>query len=391
MFQKKLIPIFFIVCVDVLALTIVLPLLPFYAEKYGASPIVVSLIVTSFAICQLFSSPLLGRLSDQYGRKRLLVISQIGTFIGFLVLGFAQSLWMIFLGRIIDGITSGNLSIAHALISDLTEPHERAKSFALIGIAFGLGFLVGPAITGLLTGWGYHYPILAAAGLSFISIFMTVFMLPKDGSTRHQSERLSPKLALAYFSKKPVNSLLIEFLIFAFAFSIFLSGFALFAERRFGFGAREVAYVFAYTGLLGIIFQGGMVGRLVDKFGEKRLIIAGFLISGSGYLMLGASHRLSFLAVGLTFFTLGHSIIRPSVTSLISRQSGKDEQGIVLGLTQSLNSLSAIIAPMIGGVMIEYGFLTVWAMSSGFIMILGGLLATLWNRNITLAQPSPVG
>src|SRR5438034_7671866 len=176
--SSPLLSIFLIVLVDVLGLTIILPLLPFYAESLGATPSTVGLLVSAYAICQLLAGPPLGQLSDRVGRRPVLLVSQIGTFIGFLMLAFAHSLWLVFLARIIDGLTAGNLTVAQAYISDVTEPQNRAKAFGLIGVAFSLGFLVGPGVSGYLAQYGNHYPILAAAGLSFTSIMATTFLLP---------------------------------------------------------------------------------------------------------------------------------------------------------------------------------------------------------------------
>src|SRR5271169_5526267 len=177
---SPLLAIFLIVAVDILGLTIMIPLLPFYAEKLGASPTQVGLLIGVYAACQLVSGPLLGRLSDFTGRKPLLLVSQVGTLIGFLILAFAPSLWVVFIARVIDGATAGNLSLAQAYISDVTRPEERAKSFGVIGIAFGMGFLIGPAISGFLSTYGYQYPIFAAAALSATSILATYFLLPED-------------------------------------------------------------------------------------------------------------------------------------------------------------------------------------------------------------------
>src|SRR6478672_7131496 len=176
--SSPLLSIFLIVLVDVLGLTIILPLLPFYAESMGATPRIVGLLVSAYAICQLIAGPPLGHLSDRVGRRPVLLVSQIGTCIGFLILGFAHTLWVVFLARIIDGLTAGNLTVAQAYIADVTEPENRAKSFGIIGIAFGLGFLVGPALSGYLAQFSKTYPILLAACLSFTSIMCTYFLLP---------------------------------------------------------------------------------------------------------------------------------------------------------------------------------------------------------------------
>src|SRR6059058_1348652 len=176
--KSPLFSIFLIVLVDVMGLTIILPLLPFYAESFGATPAVVGLIVATYAFCQLIAGPPLGHLSDRVGRRPVLLVSQMGTFAGFLILASARALWMVFLARIIDGLTAGNLTVAQAYISDVTTPENRAKSFGMIGIAFGLGFLIGPAFSGYLAQFSHVYPILAAAGLSFTSIMCTYFLLP---------------------------------------------------------------------------------------------------------------------------------------------------------------------------------------------------------------------
>src|SRR6266567_3861103 len=177
--RSPLLPIFLIVSVDVLGLTLILPLLPFYAERLGANPTVVGLLVSTYAVCQLVAGPMLGRMSDHMGRRPLLLVSQAGTFIGFLILAFANSLWLVFLSRVIDGLTAGNLSLAQAYISDVTKPENRARSFGVIGIAFGIGFLVGPGVSGFLSQYGYAYPILAAAFLSASSVVCTATLLPK--------------------------------------------------------------------------------------------------------------------------------------------------------------------------------------------------------------------
>jgi len=367
--------------VDVLGLTIILPLLPFYAEHFGASPATVGLLVSTYAFFQLLSGPILGRLSDRMGRRPLLLVSQIGTFLGFLLLAASNRLWMVFLSRIIDGSTAGNLSLAQAYIADVTRPEERAKSFALIGIAFGMGFLVGPGISGYLSQFGYQYPILVAAGLSLTSIVCTYFLLPS--STPHHEEGEPKRFTildwsnyLRYFRMPHVSSLLWQFLAFAFTFSAFMSGFALFAERRFtwnghAFGAKEVGYVFAYVGFLGILLQGGLIGRLVKKFGEARLIRAGFLVAAVGLAALAFTHTVPALLVFAALASAGTGVLRPALTSLLTQTTPRAEQGTVLGLTQSLNSLSQIIAPFFAGMLIDHQLLAGWALLAAATAALG--------------------
>ncbi len=392
--KKVLLPIFLIVAVDVLGMTIVLPLLPFYAEHFGATPQLVGLLVTTYALCQLIAGPLLGRLSDRHGRKPWLIVSQIGTFIGFLILGGAKSLAWLFFSRFLDGITAGNLSLAQAYISDVTEPEDRAKSFGVIGIAFGLGFLIGPALSGFLAQYDYSYPAWAAAGLSFTSILCTWALLPEaapaadDGAGGPGGKRLSLLdwgAYAQYFRRPELAGLLAQFFLFCLMFSMFISGFALFAERRFAFGAREVGYLYAYSGLLGVVIQGGLLGRLVKRFGEKALARAGFASAAVGLTGLAfASPLLGLLAV-FSATAFGTGVLRPSLTSLITRTVDRREQGVVLGLTQSLNSTASIVSPLVAGFLIGRGDLAAWALIAAATSALGFVL----TARAVAATPAP--
>jgi DHA1 family tetracycline resistance protein-like MFS transporter len=380
--RSPLLPIFLIVSVDVLGLTLILPLLPFYAERLGASPTVVGLLVSTYAVCQLVAGPMLGRMSDHVGRRPLLLVSQVGTFIGFLILAFASSLWLVFLSRVIDGLTAGNLSLAQAYISDVTKPEERAKSFALIGIAFGMGFLVGPGISGYLSTFSYQLPIFAAAGLSLTSILCTYFLLPSQ-PPHEGAERKLTILAwgryVEFFKRPELARLLWQFFAFVFAFALFMSGFPLFAERRFQwhghwFGPREVGFVYAYIGFLGIILQGGLIGRLVKTFGEAKLVRASFLCSAAGLAVLGFTYSIPLLLVTAALAGIGSGGLRPALTSLITQKADRNEQGAVLGLTQSLMSVAQIGAPFLAGVLINRHWLEAWALVGAVVSALGLVL-----------------
>lgn len=377
---KALIPIFLVVVVDVLGMTIILPLLPFYAEHLGASPTTVGLLVSTFAFCQLFGGPVLGRMSDRIGRRPLLLVSQAGTLIGFIILAYANSLFLVFLSRVIDGFTAGNISLAQAYITDVTRPEERTKAFAFIGIAFGLGFLIGPAVSGFLSQFGYVYPIFAAIVLASASIATTYFLLPRKEPAR---SRESSKLSvldwgnyLRYFRQPGLGLLLCQFFAFLFAFALFMSGFPLFAERRYlwegrPFGPKEVGYVYAFIGVLGIIMQGGLVGRMSRRWGDWPLVRGSFFFSAIVFAAMGLTFdvpSLLWVSAGITFAT---GSIRPALTSLITRLSPQEEQGSVLGLTQSLQSVAQIVAPFIGGLMIEHGLLKIWAATAGLSCLIG--------------------
>ena len=396
--RSPLLPIFLIVLVDILGLTIILPLLPFYAEHFGASAQTATLLISTYAVCQLIAGPLLGRMSDRTGRKPLLLVSQLGTFVGFLILANAWALWVLFLSRIIDGLTAGNLSLAQAYIADVTAPKERTKAFAVIGIAFGIGFLIGPAASGYLSQFGYQWPIYLAAALSLTSIICTATLLPKVPPHPEGEEQIVPGSAteaepvapggkrlsilawdqyLQYFRRPGLGSLLWQFFAFCCCFSMFTSGFALFAEHReqLHFGVKQVGYVFAYAGFLGIILQGGLIGRLAKRFGDAALVSAGFLGAAIGYYVLSASYGVPVLLVAATISSVGTGLLRPALTSLITQQVSRYEQGTVLGLNQSLMAVAQIAAPALAGFLINRGWLSVWAATAATLAVVGLLMS----------------
>jgi DHA1 family tetracycline resistance protein-like MFS transporter len=389
--SRRLLPIFLIVLVDIFGLTLIIPLLSIYAEKFDASALQATLLVSVFAVCQLFSGPLLGQISDRVGRKPLLIVSQIGTLIGFVILAKATALWMLYLSRIIDGSTAGNISLAQAYISDNTAPKDRAKSFAVIGIAFGVGFFLGPFLTGYLVHYGFTAPIWAAAGLSATSILCTTFLLPGGPPPKKQHDPgdlpggkrlgvLSWGAYAQYFKRPVLAGLLVQFFFYVFCFSTFTSGFALFAERTFhwqghAFGPREIGFLFGYVGFLGIILQGGLIGRLVKRFGEPALVHVGFATLVVSYLALGLIHGIGWLVVVSTISSFGNGVLRPTLSSLVSQNAGAHEQGVVIGLNQSLSSVASIFAPIVAGFFIDRSMLMSWAWVAAVAALLGLLLA----------------
>jgi DHA1 family tetracycline resistance protein-like MFS transporter len=377
--RSSLLPIFLIVLVDVLGLTIVLPLLPVYGEHFGASALVAALLVPVYSACQLFSGPVLGNLSDRIGRRRVLLLSQAGTFVGFLMIAGAHALWMIFAGRILDGLTAGNLSVAQAYIADNTEPKHRTRAFALIGIAFGIGFLLGPAVTAFLSRLGMSVPLYCAAGLSLTSMICTFTLLPADATDKARVAAAPSadlpagrRLGLLdwgryvdYFRRPVLGGVLAEFFFYQMAFSMFISGFALFAERRFTwqqhpFTPHEIGLLYAFSGLLGIIVQGGLIGRAVRVFKEPRLVAMGLWTMAAGYALLGYVEPLGPLLVAVALSSLGNSVLRPSLTSIVTQVVPDAERGVALGLMQSLASMASISAAPISGWLIDHQHLTSW-------------------------------
>jgi MFS family permease len=398
--RVSLLPVFLIVLVDVFGMALVIPLLAIYAETLQATPLQATLLISVYAGCQLVSGPLIGHMSDRVGRKPMLLISQVGTCIGFLVMAGAQSLWVLYLARVLDGATAGNLSLAQAYISDHTEPAERAKSFGLVGIAFGVGFFIGPSLTGFLAAhYGMTTPIYLAAGMSALSIVCTATLL-KGGRAEHAFEDRGSvfdwRTYAKYFARPGLRERLLQFVFFITSFAIFMSGFALFAERRFTydgrpFGPREIGYVFGVVGFLGIILQGGVIGRLVKRFGEPALVSAGFVSLAVGYFGLGVTLSPVLLVITGLLAAFGNSVLRPVLTSLITQHAGRHEQGMVLGITQALMSIASIAAPVASGLLIQHGMLATWAWAAAALACVGIMLSRQGWAEYSQASANPVG
>jgi DHA1 family tetracycline resistance protein-like MFS transporter len=359
--RSPLLVIFITVFIDLIGFGIVIPVLPFYVEgtKFNASPRAVGLLFASYSVMQLVFTPILGRLSDKYGRRPILFISLLGTSLGFLILGFATTVWMLFAGRIIDGITGGNISTAQAYIADITTPENRAKGMGMVGAAFGLGFIFGPAIGGILSRWGIGVPFFFAAGLAFANAILLYFALPETVTPDHPA-RVSAatgrwsQLALALKQSRFALILSIYFLSIV-AFSIMTASFALFTMFRFGYDAHDTGWLFVFVGIIGAIIQGGLIGRLVKRFGEMSLIVAGvFLFAASLFVipLIGPQTGLATLLLVGGTFAVGNSLSGPALMGLASKSAGRGEQGGVLGVTQSVASLARTIGPLISSALI---------------------------------------
>jgi DHA1 family tetracycline resistance protein-like MFS transporter len=360
--RSPLLVIFITVFIDLIGFGIVIPVLPFYAEgtRFNASPREVGLLFAAYSVMQLIFTPILGRLSDKYGRRPVLFLSLIGTGLGFLIMGFATTLWMLFAGRILDGITGGNISTAQAYISDVTTPQERAKGMGMLGAAFGLGFIFGPAIGGILSRYGISVPFFFAAALAFANAILLYFTLPEtvtpDHPARTQAAQNGWLQMFTAFRQTRLAFLLVIYFLFIVAFSMMTTTYALFTMYRFGYDAQHNGYLFALVGTIAVVVQGLLIGRLVRRYGEMILIIAGSLMFA---LSLAATPFVAPQTGGLfalllitTFFALGNSLSGPALTSLTSKSVGRGEQGGVLGVTQSAASLARALGPALGAFLI---------------------------------------
>lgn len=341
--------VFLIVFIDLVGFGIVIPILPLYAEEYGPSPLVFGLLMASFSIMQFIFAPILGRLSDRVGRRPVLLVSLVGSAVGYVLFGLAGSLGMLFASRIIDGISGGNISTAHAVISDITGPEDRARGMGLIGAAFGLGFIFGPAIGALLVTVAPWMPGIAAAVASTIAFLLVLTRLPETLDTsakvRVRKHPLDPRGLVRTMSDPLMGLCMLMGFCTIFAFANFETTFAQFAKLRFGFDISTIAWLFVYAGVLGAVVQGGLIGKLSRQFGEARLIIGGTLLSCLALGCLpyapGAGPLLAILAV----LALGQGVAHPSLSALTSKLATADEMGGVMGVFQGMASLARIAGP----------------------------------------------
>lgn len=393
--RSPLVVIFTTVFIDLLGFGIVIPVLPYYAEgtQFNGTPRTVGLLFASYSVMQLIFSPVLGRLSDKHGRRPVLLISIIGTGIGFLILGFATTLWMLFLGRILDGISGGNISTAQAYIADITTKEDRARGMGLLGAAFGLGFIFGPALGGILSRWGIHVPFLFAAGLCFANALLLYFTLPETVTPDHPA-RVSAAGGRGF--SQLINSLkqprlgfvLTIYFLFIVAFSIMTTSFSLYTMFRFGYDAQHNGYLFAYVGIIAVIIQGGLIGKLVRRFGELRLVIVGALLFAVSLLAVPfvgpQTGGLLGLMIGGGVFSLGNSLSTPALTSLASKSVGPAEQGSVLGVLQSAGSLARAVGPSIAALLIHSAGAHLGADGLPHHMSDRSLLVTFWTGGLIM-------
>jgi MFS family permease len=343
--------VFLTIFIDLLGFGIVIPLLPLYAEKYRPSALEFGLLMSSYSAMQFLFAPLLGRLSDRFGRRPVLLVSLFGTVLGYLLFAFARSLPLLFASRLLDGATGGNIGTAQAIIADTTGPEERARGMGLVGMAFALGFIFGPAIAGFTVGLGESAPGLAAAALSFTAFVWAFLKLPETRPAAGGGERVSVLsfTALARAFRRPeIGALMLLSLVTTTAFATFEATFAQFVSLRLGAGASTVAWFFVFVGMCSALVQGVFVRRLVARYGEARLVVAGALLLIAGYVGLKAADSALVLLPVIAALAFGLGITTPTLSSLVSRRSAAAEQGEILGAYQSMGSLGRVVGPFGG-------------------------------------------
>jgi len=357
--NKRLFSIILVVFIDLLGFSLILPLLPYYAKTFNANQTTTGLLIASYALMQLIGAPILGRLSDRYGRRPILLLSVFGTFIGFMLLGFANSLWMLFASRILDGLTGGNLSVAQAYISDVTDEKSRSKGLGMIGAAFGLGFIFGPLTGGLLSQWGYAVPAYAAAAISLINLVLIYAWLPESLSAEKRSNMTEKKAAvtmnalLVAFQRPFTGSILITRFFFGLAFAILQTIFSLYTLVKFNLSPRDTGFALTYVGVLSVIVQGFLVGRLTNRYREDILIT--FCVGLMTVSLLGwaLAPSVLWLYIIMTPMAFSGGLLNTLLSSTLTKAVAPQEIGGILGLSTAVESSTRIIAPILGGVLLQ--------------------------------------
>jgi multidrug resistance protein len=394
--------IFLTIFIDMVGFGIVIPVLPLYAEHFGASAVQNGLLVAAFSFAQFFASPVWGKISDRVGRKPVLFVSLLGTAIGFVFMGLAGELWVLFAARLLAGFCGGNIGTAQAYIADITTREERAKAMGLIGAAFGLGFVFGPAIGGIVGArYGFAAPMYVAAALSLISAILVWRVLPESlpperrgiGAKEsifavfdHADARIYQVVTSVYF-----------FIIAGFSMMTFV--FALFIYHRFDMDAAATGKILAMVGLIGVVIQGGLIGRLVKAFGEIRLAITGGIILAGSLCLLPLTSTLAGLLWASAGVAIGNSLLTPTLTGLASRSVDQDWQGRALGLFQSAGSLARWIGPAAAGFLLaldvgkpieSYARTPLWT-GAVLVFIATALMLLIPARRVQPSEPVTAG
>lgn len=372
------------VALDLIGFGIVVPILGVYAERYGASGVTVGWLFATYSLAQMVFSPLLGRLSDHVGRKPVIVISLIGTAVGSLITGAAGALWVLFLGRAIDGASGGSLSVAQAAVTDIAPEAQRPGLIGMLGAAFGVGFVLGPAIGGLASLGGPHVPFYVAAVLAGINAVAAMIRLPETRRPDNRAESRHWSVPQSFVLRRMA---MIGFLT-TFGFVAFEATFSLFGKREFGLTEGSVSLVFLGIGVVLVIVQGGVYGRAVARRGVGTLYLAGLVAVVAGLAIVSGSRHWGVLVVGLIVLAGGQGVVSPSITELVTEASPADRRGQALGFQQSATAIARVVAPPLAGLAFDHAGDWTPIASGAAITALATLLVVVWRLHLPL-RPAP--
>jgi DHA1 family tetracycline resistance protein-like MFS transporter len=388
-FDKRLYIIFLISFTEVLGFSMVLPLIPYLGKELGLTLSQIGLIISLFSVCQLFASPITGKLSDHFGRKPLFILSQISTFVGFIFLGFATTVVLLIAARLIDGLLGSNMTVSQAYISDITEPKHRTRVYSYSSGVFGAGLIFGPFIGGILSTINYSVPMFFAAAITLISIALVILFLPETIPKKTEKISLSfndviPVDNVKHFVRTHhIRSRLLMFFIYTMAFFLFISNLSLLGIAQFHITAEQVSFYMVWIGLIRVGIQTVLIARILRFFGENRVLLIGVFSMIVSMVTLVFSTEYLFVFVPLVFLAFGTGVGRPILTSRLTNSVTQKETGAILGVNNALTSVAQIIAPIFGGFIIEYLAPQTLPLLSAIIFT----LLILFLRNTTKNNP----
>ncbi len=367
---------------EVLGFSSVMPLIPFLGLSLGLNALEIGLILSIFSICQLVASPITGKLSDRYGRKPLLIFSQISTFIGFILLGLANNVWILIAARLVDGLLGSNMTVAQAYISDVTNPKYRTKTFGYSSAVFGAGLIFGPAIGGLLLTINFSAPFFFAAGICLLSIILVIIFLPESLKKREDKlklkliEILPIKETRYYFKSAMIRGIIIVIFLYNFGFFLFINTFPLFAEKQIAATPQQVSFYMTWLGILRVIFQSALINPILKRVSENKTLAFGVvtMISAMIFLIFSTSNWIVYLP--FSFLAFGTGVGRPILMSKLTSTVDREETGSLLGVNNSLTSIGQIVTPILGGIMLQFLPTQILPISSAIIFT---LIIILWK------------
>jgi multidrug resistance protein len=386
----RILPILGVTFIDILGFSILLPILPYFVKSFGSSDVTVGLLFSTFAACQFFAGPVWGNVSDRIGRKRVLIISQIGATIGWFMLAFAHSIGMVFIARIVEGVSGGNLSVTQAYVADLVEPNQRGRAFSYVGAAFSAGIVFGPLLGGVLFDrFGFSAPFFAAATLQFVTLIVTIIMLPESRNPQGTEVATFGHIRASLMDPR-VAPILLQMWAFSLALYAWFGVFALLMQAALGFTATNTSFFFASFGVLSVILQLGPGPRIIDTLGDRRSSNIGIGLALCGFLLVPFIHNLVTMLPTFLLFAIGMGLARPALSSILAAGAPENQRGTILGVSSALDNLSGVSMPPASTFLLgRYGPPWAGAVSSlfAFVALLMGLAAQR-KENVDLVEPA---
>lgn len=373
--------VFTTVFLDLVGFGIVIPLLPLYAGRFGAGPVTVAWLLAVYSLMQFLFAPWWGRVSDRVGRRPVLLLGLFASAVCYLAFGLAASLPVLFAARALGGFAGANLGVAQAYVADVTSPGNRARGMGMVGAALGLGFVFGPAIGGVLSEFGTAAPFLGAAAVTFANALIAVFRLPESLPPERRAARagglgLGDRVRALLGAETParLRTIYIASFVVTVAFAVMEGTFSLWADARWDLARQGISYLFAFVGVVGVITQGGIVGRLVPRIGAGRTTVVGIALIAVGLAGMALAPTFPLLFPALGILALGYGMASPSLATLISHHGGPGDQGRLLGVNQSLSALGRVLGPVWGGVALAHVGLGAPFLSAAALALAAGLL-----------------